>query len=637
MKYRPEIDGLRAIAVLPVIFFHAGFSSFSGGFVGVDIFFVISGYLITSIILSDHQTGTFTLQNFYVRRARRILPALFLVITSCIPFAWLWLLPEDMKDFSESVVATVGFVSNFFFWLKTGYFDIDAELKPLLHTWSLAVEEQYYWVYPFLFITLLEKPGKLRWFVLFAIGATSLWVAQWGVANMPAAAFFLFPSRFWELIFGAMLAFGTFQKSDGVAGTFAQHLLSALGLILIIYAVSRFTDATPYPSFYTLLPTVGAGLIIVFANKNTFVGKLLSTPLLVGIGLVSYSAYLWHEPLLAFARYRSVGSLSTTLVWKLILCTFILAFISWRFVEQPFRNSNTINNRNLITWMCLLATSLICFGLLGHRSNGFVTVRKIADLPSDYLSQAQIVKKSNVGLDGRLCISNGPNICHVTSFPDASKNILLLGDSHSADLTNQFKDFALRNHFNAWQMSITGCALLQTQIVGSRLCQSARDLIEARIKQRDFNEVIIVGNYFDHTMLNPDSSRSVDIEWLLKSIKQMLETGTKVTFFVPRTNFNDSPMRAAAAGHLSQLVRRHDQANNLEWITGLNTLKSYKNFYLLNQDDVFVKASCGDITCFKGHTEGMLPLYRDKSHLTKLGADLVFDAYTASVSSPRGD
>lgn len=211
MNYRREIDGLRAIAVLPVIFFHAGFGVFGGGFVGVDVFFVISGYLITGIILAELEQGHFSLIGFYERRARRILPALFLVMLLCVPFAWFWLLPGDMKGFAKSLVAVAIFASNFLFWRESGYFDTAAELKPLLHTWSLAVEEQYYLVFPLL-ILLFWQLGK-RW-VLFLLGL--IFVASFTSAELskPAAAFFLLPSRGWELLVGAFAAFYMPRKNE---------------------------------------------------------------------------------------------------------------------------------------------------------------------------------------------------------------------------------------------------------------------------------------------------------------------------------------------------------------------------------------------------------------------------------------
>lgn len=207
MKYRREIDGLRALAVLPVIFFHAGFKAFEGGFVGVDIFFVISGYLITNIILSDLNAGKFSIVTFYERRARRILPALFFVMLCCLPFAWLWLVPTHLEDFCQSMAAVSVFSSNILFWRESGYFGVASELKPLLHTWSLAVEEQYYLFFP-LFLLGLWKLRK-RWIFgsLALVAIVSLLLAQWGAYNKPAATFFLLPTRGWELAIGALIAF----------------------------------------------------------------------------------------------------------------------------------------------------------------------------------------------------------------------------------------------------------------------------------------------------------------------------------------------------------------------------------------------------------------------------------------------
>jgi peptidoglycan/LPS O-acetylase OafA/YrhL len=207
MKYRKEIDGLRAFAVIPVILFHAGFSQFSGGFVGVDVFFVISGYLITTIILAEKENGTFSLVNFYERRARRIIPALFVVLLVSTLFSWLWLSPSHMKDFSQSLIAVSLFSSNILFWQETGYWGVENELKPLLHTWSLAVEEQYYVLFP-LFLMMMWKFGK-RWILssFFIVAIASLLLSQWAAFNEPAENFFLLPTRGWELAIGAGIAF----------------------------------------------------------------------------------------------------------------------------------------------------------------------------------------------------------------------------------------------------------------------------------------------------------------------------------------------------------------------------------------------------------------------------------------------
>jgi peptidoglycan/LPS O-acetylase OafA/YrhL len=207
MKYRPEIDGLRAIAVIPVILFHAGFAPFGGGYVGVDVFFVISGYLITSIILAEREAGTFSLLKFYERRARRILPALFLVMAACVPFAWVWMTPSDMTDFSRSLAYMSVFASNILFYKQSGYFDAASELKPLLHTWSLAVEEQYYLLFPLLLIAGLRRGKRFAISLLAVAAIVSLAIAQWGATRAPAATFYLLHARLWELLVGGFVAF----------------------------------------------------------------------------------------------------------------------------------------------------------------------------------------------------------------------------------------------------------------------------------------------------------------------------------------------------------------------------------------------------------------------------------------------
>ena len=272
MKYRKEIDGLRAIAVIPVILFHAGFEHFSGGFVGVDVFFVISGYLITTIILSEKENGTFSLINFYERRARRIIPALFLVMLVSTLFSWVWLPPANLKDFSASLVAVSLFSSNILFWQETGYWGVVNELKPLLHTWSLAVEEQYYILFP-LFLMLMWRFRK-RWilssFFLIALGSLSF--SHWAAYNIPTANFFLLPTRGWELAIGAGVAFYFIYRKNTMRSLLSHKIvddfLSLFGLILIGYAIFIFDEKTPFPSLYALVPTIGTALIIVFSSRG---------------------------------------------------------------------------------------------------------------------------------------------------------------------------------------------------------------------------------------------------------------------------------------------------------------------------------------------------------------------------------
>ena len=369
MKYRPEIDGLRALAVLPVILFHAGFEWFGGGFVGVDVFFVISGYLITTIIISEMAEGKFSIINFYERRARRILPALFFVMAACLPFAWLWLQPNDLKDFGQSLVAVSTFSSNILFWLESGYFETAAELKPLLHTWSLAVEEQYYILFP-VFLMLTWRLG-IRWVLvlLSVVFLLSLGVAEWGAYNKPSATFFLLPTRGWEILVGVFAAF-YLRYNTHLKSHILNQALSLIGFGMIVYSIIAFDETTPFPSSYTLIPTIGTGLLILCAVPKTFIHKLLSLKFIVGIGLISYSAYLWHQPLLAFARHKFVVDVAELHLIILCITSLLMAWFSWRFVEKPFRNKNQTTRKSIFTFAI---TGMIIFTLIGiyiHQKNG---------------------------------------------------------------------------------------------------------------------------------------------------------------------------------------------------------------------------------------------------------------------------
>ena len=433
MKYRREIDGLRAVAVLPVILFHAGFSAFAGGFIGVDVFFVISGYLITTIILAEMNNGKFSIITFYERRARRILPALFFVMLCCFPFAWLWLAPNDLKYFCQSLTAVSGFSSNILFWRKSGYFDTSAEFIPLLHTWSLAVEEQFYVFFPLFLMLLWNLRKRLILGSLIIIAIVSLAVAQYGAYHKASATFFLLPTRGWELAMGAIIAFYLLYKKEHAEMIRSNKLLSKslalIGISLICYSIFAFDKATPFPGFYALVPTIGTALIIIFATAETAVGRLLGTKSMVGIGLISYSTYLWHQPLFVFARHRSLSEPSITLLLFLAALSFALAYISLRFVEGPFRSKIVINRCKVFTFAVVGSVFFAITGLAGHFSGGY-----IKRFDNTYFKLATTLD------DGRILacseeteLSSG----HTCIVGDETKkpSIALLGDSHSTRLT----------------------------------------------------------------------------------------------------------------------------------------------------------------------------------------------------------
>lgn len=369
MQYRREIDGLRAVAVVPVILFHAGFEVFSGGFVGVDIFFVISGYLITSILLNDLAENKFSLVHFYERRARRILPALFFVILCCFPVAWFLLLPRQMEAFTDSIFAVALFGSNILFWREAGYFAPASELKPLLHTWSLSVEEQYYVIFPLFLLLIWRFKQRTVLLILCGTALLSLGLSEWASTEKPTANFYLAPTRAWELLAGSICALLTFGRR-----IYSNNYLSSLGLLAIMFSIFYYDNETPFPSLYALAPVIGTSLIILFGTRDTFAGKLLSFPVFVFIGLISYSAYLWHQPIFAFARVYNIGKPDDVTMLSLGVASFVLAFLTWKFIEQPFRKgrgSVNISRRAIFTSAACVMLAAIGIGVSGKVTQGF--------------------------------------------------------------------------------------------------------------------------------------------------------------------------------------------------------------------------------------------------------------------------
>ena len=498
MRYRPEIDGLRAVAVIPVILFHAGFESFEGGYVGVDAFFVISGYLITSIILTEKETGNFSLINFYERRARRILPALFLVMAASIPFAWWWLVPYDMKDFSESLIAVPTFVSNIlFFRSETGYFAPAAELKPLLHTWSLAVEEQYYVLFP-LFLLITWKLGK-KWIItiLSVIAIFSLVVSQWGSVNKPEATFYLLHTRGWELIIGVFVAFYLVTKQE-IKG---NQALSLLGLILVAYSILAFDKQTPFPSLYTLIPTLGIALVILFTSEKTLVYKTLSNELLVGIGLISYSAYLWHHPLFVFARIENWNSNPIVLYFFLSALSFVLAYLSWRFVEKPFRKKGVISRQVIFVSATTISVLFIAFGFSGYINNGFEHRFK---LPASVV-ESFVLSDRQTECFPKEYISLPKNWYCKIGVLNAEPSYLVFGDSHGLALLDAFDDVGKEVNRAGVFTGSNGCVpflgifLLSPTPSAKKNCYELNQKVYKFVAENNIRKVFLVARWSYYT------------------------------------------------------------------------------------------------------------------------------------------
>ncbi len=665
MNYRREIDGLRALAVIPVILFHAGFQTLSGGFVGVDIFFVISGYLITSIILSEKRAGTFSLVSFYERRARRILPPLFLVMLACLPFAYLWLMPSHLEEFSRSLIYVPLFLSNMFFLKQSGYFDGAVELKPLLHTWSLAVEEQYYLFFPAILLLIWRLPR--RWMVGFflVMGLMSLGLAQFNFFSK-SADFYILPTRFWELLIGVLVAFYlTNVNRHEILPNKPANFISFSGLSLILYSVFYLTKDTPYPSFYTLMPTIGTAFIILFATPKTFVGRLLSIRLLVGIGLISYSAYLWHQPLFAFARYRSLSEPTSLMFLGLSLITLFLAYISWRYIEKPFRDRSRVSRKQILAFALSGSFSFIALGYYaGEHEDGLPNRFSVPQEIRNYITDAN----AGIALD---CVwvndkDKGNNLCLVGNTADKVSKVALFGDSHAGVMLSAFEQIGKKLGVNiAYIGGFGGCPpLIDVYVLNSKyepsVCNElARSQLDYVRNHKDIKKIFLAARWTLYTDgdysgkggfylgLNKDdkldkyeSRKNFEMS-LKKTVNAYKELGVKV-YVVAQV-----PQQLSHVGQLyySISARNLSSIQATELIHRLSVplskhheLQSYtRNLFaalaaagdikLVDVDSLF----CDDSICLLGTPNR--PYYRDHDHLTAIGSNMAADQISELVKN----
>ena len=533
MQYRPEVDGLRAVAVVPIILSHAGTGAFSGGFVGVDVFFVISGYLLTTIIMHDLDAGIFSLAGFYERRARRILPALFLVMAASIPFAYLWMLPDEFKNFGQSLVATSLFSNNILLALTSDYWSLASEFKPLLHTWSLGVEEQYYIIFPLLMIALWKFCRRDAQQVLIILLILSLGTAMYGVEHAPTASFYLLTTRGWELLAGALTGYWLNYHKGRWANTGVNQLASLVGLSLISYAVIVFDASYPSPGLWLAIPVVGTVLIIVFAVEGTFANRLLASRMMVGIGLISYSLYLWHQPLFAFARVYAVGPVNSQVYALLIGATFLLAYLSWRLVEGPFRRHGVVSRRTLVIFAVVGSLSAISLGLYLNQSYGmaariFGKDTKIADFDKRIYNERVFAYKTD------------------RFARDDRRKILIIGNSFARDFVNMtIETFGTMNNDIVYRDDIGACIVANSNPLQQALLDAA--------------DIIVFASY--------DLSQDVtERNCISKSIVFAKERG-KPVFFVGTKDFGRNlnwVRRQPSAARANLFNRAPDQVLELE-------------------------------------------------------------------------
>ncbi len=425
--YRPEIDGIRAIAVLSVIWYHAGLPSMPGGFLGVDVFFAISGYLITGIIVRAAEAKRFSVADFYMRRVRRIIPALVVVTALTLPFAWWLMLPDDLENHGQAIVATMASMNNVLLWFTSDYFSLESEYKPLVHTWSLGVEEQYYLIVPLILALAIRFGRRNAAILLLSLASVaSLGLAEWLRHVEPNANFYLLPSRFWELGLGGIAALAEPRLRALVPGLLARRSLAGLGLVMLVAAFFVFDKTSNLPGAGSLLPVVGTALVLLYADM-TGVGRLLAAWPMRWIGLISYSAYLYHQPVFAFIRIASLNQPSPWLMAASIPAILVLAWLSWRFVERPFRDPAQCSGRKVLAFSLGGSALLAAIGAVLYLTSGFrASWPELAD------GDPSFGARQNATYVQQPYIYQGRPL----DAPDRADNILVIGNSFARDFIN---------------------------------------------------------------------------------------------------------------------------------------------------------------------------------------------------------
>lgn len=610
-NYRPEIDGLRSVAILPVLLSHAGFLWAQGGFIGVDIFFVISGFLITRIIATEIAEGSFSIVRFYERRARRILPALFLVTVACVLPAWWLMLPDAFEEFGNSLVAVPLFVSNILFWMESGYFATESGLKPLIHTWSLAVEEQYYIVFPLLALLVLPRGRRAFIAVLAVIACLSLAVAEWTSARAPDASFFLPHTRVWELFAGSIAAMLILRQKP--LPLIARQALSLAGGAAIVWALATFTAETIHPGLVTALPVVGTALVLLFAERDTLVGKLLALPPLVWVGLISYSLYLWHQPVFAFTRMALGEAGPRDLVVPALLC-FPLAWASWRFVETPFRDRSRVRRPRLVASVGVFTAVPLCLGALIVATHG---------MPGRYGDAFSAGLWATEGQKRRDGIAMGR--CHFNTdsgdiddflerwdcLPEAGPRILFVGDSHAGD-----KAWAARlAGLPIGQLTAGGCAVSLADRSRSKQPHCLRLFSHARQLVRDGKvDALVLAQRFRAASSARQEATRIVANWS--------GLGVPVALFTPMPDFGDirrkwTDMRLGKSGEQALAYEAEPYDTLLAAMMSSKRLRK-SGFRLLDTRALF----CGDAGGPCVPLRDGEPLLLDYSHLTSDGAEV---------------
>lgn len=630
LNYRPDIDGLRALAVVPVILFHAGATWIPGGFIGVDIFFVISGYLISSIILREVQAGEFSFLRFYERRLRRIIPALLVVLIVTVAVFQVIAMPDQAQETSESAIAALLSVSNFYFWQSTGYFAPAAEFMPLLHTWTLAVEEQFYLLFPVVVLALWKLRLPIKW--IFGVGTVAAFaLGYWLSVEKPSVAYYLLPARAWELAIGVVLAAGIVPAIKGQA---MRQAVPALGVGLIVFSLFFIDDTMIFPGWVALIPCLGTAMVIHAGESSWVARRFLGARPMVFIGLLSYSLYLWHWPVLTALRMRTASThLDLPVIMGAITMTFLFAWASWRFVERPFRNRRSMPGRAMMLRLGVGSALIVSIATISMVTGGFQG--RLSTRAQEMAAGAHdIIRDCPEG--------NIEGACRFGPV-DEPVRLVVIGDSHTPMLVQVMSQIADLSNVQGTLWWHSSCPLLDgawRENDGYRTdCFAFRERVFETLHSLPYLEtVVLVGSWAGqlglsethvrHPFLDvesPDGSPSSSRQAFVRSFDRTLEILTEydvnvvilgpapgAPFDVPRTlalaeiNGIDLPSVVDATevrevqGTLDAMIRPIAAARD--------------NVSYISVWDVF----CPGLTC--ALTVENAPLYSDSSHLSGRGA-----------------
>jgi peptidoglycan/LPS O-acetylase OafA/YrhL len=601
LKYRAEIDGLRALAVVPVILFHAGFGLFSGGFVGVDVFFVISGYLITTILYEQTKEGSFSVLRFYDRRIRRILPPLIATALLTIAIATSFT-PSDIKNVGQSLVATFTFLSNYFFYLETDYFNPFNQSTPLLHTWSLSVEEQYYIFAPFL-IYFVSKLHVYKYLIVIVLILISFYFAVTLTNSNANLSFYSIHTRAWELLVGTLLAFVGRDFSRYKPNWKLSECMCFVGMLALSSSFVFFDQTTKHPSFMTIIPVAGTAMLIFYSSHTQYLRRALSNKILVFIGLISYSLYLFHNPIFSAIKYHFSEDAFALKIASLPI-VFVLSFMSYKYIEKPSRNSLIAKAHVFYTIVILAVLTIVSLGYLTHTQNGFLQFfRSQISGNTNIFFNAEEEEKLTVTVRQ----NNDPSDTKFTCKNAKCKNLLIVGDSLAEDSYFALQSINKEDYSVRYVWYDDECLRGYDQLNTKQLCRdSAVDL--SLLKDAD---VVLIAAYWADSTYNygyefaETIKQNIDVDVVLVG-SAVFEDMSSFAFKIKKSA-NDSDAIAKLA-YKSQRFDRLHISDKLKELA-----KSNPNIYWIERSDFFCEKNTQ--RCYL-YDESSNPLIWDNAHLT---------------------